>query len=55
MEKQLKVLQSLNVITEYLQRENRVLAPELDNIRSLINLRLDRQHGAAGAEAAKPV
>ncbi len=53
MEKQLQVLQSLNMITEYLQRENGELAPELDPLRSLINLRLDRQQGAVVSEGGK--
>lgn len=47
VEKQVQVLQSLNMITDYLSKENEALVPELDNIRSLINLRLERQHGAA--------
>lgn len=53
VEKQLQVLQSLNMITEYLQRENGELAPELDPLRSLINLRLDRQQGAVVSEGGK--
>lgn len=53
MEKQIQVLQSLNMITEYLADHNDALAPELEDIRALINLRLDRQHGAAPAVGAE--